>query len=82
LRPGQTVLRGPLPPFARPPCSGCQKWSARSRRWKISSSTLTGAGARAYARFLLEDGGDADLLARRAVGAVTEFLRTLRDSLR
>jgi Nucleotidyl transferase AbiEii toxin, Type IV TA system len=40
------------------------------------------AGARAYARFLLEDGGDADLLARRAVGAVTEFLRTLRDSLR
>ena len=32
------------------------------------------AGARAYARFLLEAGGDADLLARRAVGAVGEFL--------
>jgi len=40
------------------------------------------AGARAYARFLLEDGGDADLLARRAVGALGEFLSAADDSRR
>jgi len=36
------------------------------------------AGARAYARFMDDSDADLDLLARRAVGAVTEFLRAIR----
>jgi len=37
------------------------------------------AGARAYAGFLGEAGDDLDLLARRAVGAVGEFLSVTRE---
>jgi hypothetical protein len=40
---------------------------------------LDRAGARAYARFVGDGGGDADLLARRAVGAVGEFLSAVID---
>ncbi len=36
------------------------------------------AGARAFARFMDDGAGDPDLLARRAVGAVGEFLATWR----
>lgn len=39
---------------------------------------LDRAGARAYAGFMAEAGADHDLLARRAVGAVREFLNGLR----
>lgn len=39
---------------------------------------LDHAGARAYARFMDSGSDDLDLLARRAVGAVAEFLRAMR----
>lgn len=39
---------------------------------------LDRAGARAYARFTENEGTDPDLLARRAVGAVREFLAEVR----
>jgi hypothetical protein len=41
---------------------------------------LDRAGARAYARFVGDGGGDADLSARRAVGAVTEFFAGLTEA--
>lgn len=39
---------------------------------------IDSAGARAYATFVADPGDDIDALARRAVGAVSEFLRSLR----
>src|SRR5262249_10287298 len=41
---------------------------------------LDRAGAQAYARFMADDDTGADLLARRAAGAVAEFLRRARGS--